>query len=635
MEATEVARIAEELVWLQEHPEFEERPATIEEFLGDRYLGISRSVRRRIRDELQVIFGDQVDGERMARFAAVMITGGIGIGKTTIASIILSYMVHWVLCLRNPQEFFDLMPGSRIAFMQMSTSEKQAHDVIFLDIKARLDNSPWFLEKYPYDAKFTKQLKFPKDIWIIPGDSKETTFEGYNILGGILDEMDSHIETEDKDYADIGYDTIANRIQSRFGDRGLIVCIGQMKKSSGFASRKYKDLKARPDAYVVVMAIWDSFGDDYYRCKQVGPHEWNKGNRPGVVCGEVHKFAYDSKRKEIVPSGAAALLGESESILWVPALYLNEFRTNPEKALKDLAGIPPLVGSPFISLAFKIEESRNRYLVNRHGVDPDAIEKFTLRELSQFSPVDLNGRFEKWFRANESLKRTAHLDIGYSADGDALGIAMGHIEKVVEGEDGELKPYIIIDCLVRMKAPAGGEVFLSEARRVFYALRDEFGFKLKRVTMDGFQSTDTDQQLRKRRFETEYVSVDRILTPYYDLRDAIYEERIEIPPLIVFMNPGDTIVTEVALKELGELVDNGKKIDHPHGGSKDVADAIAGVVYTLMGSKTYRRGVVSLGAFRQEKEREQVAVGMGAGFSHPAFQGDGSLRAPLPPTNWR
>ena len=118
--------------------------------------------------------------------------------NTTIASIVLPYLAHWVLCLRNPQDFFNLLPGSRIAFMQMSTSGQQAKEVVFGDIKARIENAPWF-KNHPYDPKFKNQLRFKGDIWILPGDSGETTFEGYNICGGILDEADSHLVTEHKD----------------------------------------------------------------------------------------------------------------------------------------------------------------------------------------------------------------------------------------------------------------------------------------------------------------------------------------------------------------------------------------------------------------------------------------------------
>jgi hypothetical protein len=159
------ARAFRELEWLKEHPEFDEMPASIEEFLGPEYLNIAKGVRAGVKAELIEIFGEEANGERIAKYRWAMFTGAIGIGKTTMASIILPYMCHWVLCLKDPQAYYELLPGSRIAFMQMSTSEPQAKETVFGDIKARIDYSPWFQRNYPYDPKFTNQIRFPKDVW--------------------------------------------------------------------------------------------------------------------------------------------------------------------------------------------------------------------------------------------------------------------------------------------------------------------------------------------------------------------------------------------------------------------------------------------------------------------------------------
>ncbi len=597
-------QLLDEAKWLADNPEFKERPATLREFVGPLYLNIHETLRESILEELCTIMGEEVDPRRMAVYPLAMITGGIGIGKTTIAAIVLTYMVHWCLCLNDPQRFFNLMPGSRIAFMQMSTSEKQALEVIFLDIKARIEHSPWFQSNPDavVDKSFTKQIRFKaKDIWIIPGDSAETTFEGYNILGGVLDEADSHKITEKMNYAEQGYNTIANRISSRFQDRGFMLVIGQMKSATGFAANKFREFTQRKDAYAVRMTIWESMGKKFYE-------------DPARGGGEV--FYYDTHRKEIIPGGIGKMIGtKNGNVLEVPVIYLDEFRNNPEKALKDLAGVPPAVGDPFISLVYKIDE---------------CMERWNIRFDNMPNPVSEKGVIEGWFKAQDSVPRTAHLDIAYSAEGDALGFAMGHVDSVV-WIDGEQKPYIVIDLVMRLKAPAGGEIFLADVRHKIYALKSDMRFKLKRVTMDGFQSTDTEQQLRTRRFETEFVSVDKQLVPYYDLRDAIYEERIDIPPFMVSYRPGETQKINIVQKELMELVDNGKKIDHPDGGSKDVADCLAGVVFTLMGDRAYRRSgkrmVDSFGGQSSPKQSVQ-------GFSHPAFRGDDSLIAPPPPPNW-
>lgn len=608
-------RVAEETRWLLDHPHFDEKPASIREFLGPDYLNIEALVRPGLLKALTDIFGEEVNGSRIANFERAMVTGGIGIGKTTFASIALPYMCHWVLCLRDPQGYFELLPGSRIAFMQMSTSAKQAIDVIFGDIFARIKNSKWFVENYPYDDKYTKEIKFPKNIWILPGDSAETTFEGYNILAGILDEMDSHKQTQDKDYADVGFETIHSRIASRFtefdedgggesGHKGLLICIGQMKKGTGFAAKKYKEFLKDDKAYVMRMTIWESLG-------------WKRFTRKD---GTRNSFWYDINRKEIVPTGIVDVV-KNKNMIEIPTAYRKDFENNPEKALKDLAGIPPAANDPFISLTYKIEAARDRW-IERHGDESPVLPEPTR---IQFAP---------WFRAdNDPRKRHVHIDIATSGDGDALGMAMGHVDSVVE-IDGEKKPYIIIDALMRVRVPSGHEIMLSDIRRIIYDLKEERRFRIVSVSMDGFQSTDTMQQLRKKKYKVEYVSVDKSTLPYEDLREAIYEDRIEFPPYITYLKKGDHEKVEIAVKELMELEDNGKKIDHPATGSKDVADGMAGVVTTLMGDRTYRKGVASiLTSDRSDEEEELQATGTtGTGLVIPFPGAGGGLKAPMPPS---
>lgn len=606
------ARIQADLQWLKDHPEFEEKPASIIEFLGPDHLNIEKGIRPGVRQELIKLFGEEVSGVRIAVKRWGMFTGAIGIGKTTMASIVLPYMVHWILCLKDPQDFYDLLPGSRIAFMMMSTSEDQAKETVFGDVKARIQHSQWFQNNYPYDPDFKNQLRFAKDIWILPGSSKETAFEGYNILGGILDEADSHLVTKEKDYADDGWNTINSRIDSRFQDRGFLLTVGQMKKADGFAAHKYKELTDDPEnAHTVRMTIWESLG--WEKLKSIAPD------------GTRISFWYDTKRKEIVSKEAAELLGFPEHIMEIPKLYEKNFRNAPEKALRDLAGIPPAAGSSFISLTYKIEEAVERWM-ERYGPD------------SPVSTDTMNPQIAEWFQCPTPLRRAVHLDIGVSGEGDAAGIVMGHISHMVTVENGEdeggdaEKPYIVIDCMIRVKAGPGQEVLISDLRSYIYQLKAR-AFRIKHVTMDGFQSTDTMQQLRKKKFNVQYLSVDKSKLPYEDLRDAIYEDRIEIPPYFTYLVPGSGDLVQIAYRELAQLEDTGKKVDHPAKGSKDVADGLAGVVTTLMGDRTYRRraqsndgeGSVTPGQLSDAYEKM-----FGTATGQPDF-GQSGLQAPVPP----
>lgn len=612
-------KVKAEAEFLIAYPWFDQRPASIVEFIGEGYLEIEKSVRPGLRKALVDIFGEEVNPHRISAFEDAMFTGAIGIGKTTFASIALPYMCHWVLCLRNPQEYFDLMPGSKIAFMQMSTSQKQATGVVFGDIFARIKNSPWFVNNYPYDDRFEKEIKFDKDIWVLPGGSAETMFEGYNILGGVLDEMDSHKITQDKDYADVGYDAINSRVASRFpifgdngeevGHKGLVICIGQMKKMNGFAARKYAELLTRKNAYVWRQTIWESYGWDRYRNKKTG---------------ELRVFYYDTKRKKIIPDGAADLLDSVEHVMKIPLTYIKQFETNPEKALRDLAGIPPASSDPFISLVDRIDACREKWIEKHKG--EDGTWESPVREDRQ------RIEFRPWFRANgDPRRRHVHIDLGISPEGDALGMAMGHVDSVVEIEN-ELKPYIVFDALMRMHAPPGQEILIQDVRRIVYYLKEELGFRVVSISMDGFQSTDSLQQFRKKRYQADYLSVDKSTLPYEDLRDAIYEGRCEFPPYLVPLKLGDVTKHEIAIKELMELQYTGKKIDHPPQGSKDVSDAMAGVVTTLMGDRAYRKGVGSPSAPSPDQLDQLVGAGVtGIGNGLP-FPGSNGLQAPIPPT---
>ena len=614
-----LAIIQQERQWLLDNPHFRERPASIAQFLGPDYLNIEKHVRPAVREVLVDLFGDDPNPDRIALYERAIFTGAIGIGKTTLASIVLPYMAHWVLCLKDPQGYFDLMPGTRIAFMQMSTSAPQAKEVVFGDIKARIEHSPWF-KKHPYDPSFKNQIRFrsidqatggllEREIWILPGDSAETTFEGYNILGGILDEIDSHKVTKVKDYADQGYTTIHGRITSRFQDRGFILLVGQMKKATGFAAKMYRDMKSDPKAYTCRMKIWESLG-------------WHKFLNPD---GTHNSFWYDTTRYAFTTGAHAQFMGYPETIIEVPEVYRRDFMNSPMKALRDLCGMPPAVNAPFIHDSTRILASRDEW-VRRYGEE---------------GPVSDRGVIAEWFKAPNNLKRVIHVDIAYSGEGDALGIAMGHVPEIIKIDD-ELKPFISIDMLLRVKAPPGREIQLSDIRKIIYDLKDNRRFRIVKVTTDGFESTDFRQQLTKRRIPTEKISVDRDMLPYQDLYDALMEGRLALPPYITYLSVNDTEPIDILFKELTELQEVGPKIDHPPEGSKDVADAVAGVVHSLIGTRSYQNRTKSLDSSDTGDagaDAPNLVVAGGGRFQHPAINTDFDMKAPVPgigsPTPWR
>lgn len=577
--------------WLIANPDFDDRPATMEEFLGPGYLDIDGTqnpslgkngvIRPGVKQALIDIFGAEIDPQSISEKREALFTGGIGIGKTTMASVALAYMVHWVSCLHDPQKYFGLMPGSRIAFMLMSTKDSQAKEVLFGDIKARINHSDWFKKNCLFDPNYKNQMRFPKDIWVLPGNSLETTFEGYNILGGILDEGDSHKVTEEKDYAEIGSRTILARITSRFTNpqtgkhRGLLIYIGQMKKADGFMAKKKRKLERDPDAKVVFMSIWESFG-------------WHTYTNPKL--GRVESFYFDVDRKIVVPDAVARSMGSQlNGVIKIPMSYFKDFDLDPVQALKDHAGIPPNVEDPFISTPDRVDIAQTKWQERADKRDSNYVPVSDNPSEVRFDPR-LHADF---WGGGSSIRRALHVDIGYASHGDAAGMAMAHIPELVT-MDGELKPVIVFDFLLRMKPGSGATLMLKDFRRIIRELRDERKFRIGVVTYDGFQSQESLQLLRDAKFNAAELSVDRNKGPYEDLREAIYERRIEFPKYMTYLNRGDVERVNITRKELLELTDTGRKIDHPPKGSKDLADAMAGVVYALMSNNYFRRGSVHL-----------------------------------------
>ncbi|AVD99108.1 terminase [Gordonia phage Adgers] len=573
--------VFEEIMWLKDNPEFRLRPANIREFCGPGYLK-ERNVRPGIMEALLETFGEEVNSYAISNKRRALLTGAIGIGKSTYAAIALSYMVHWIKCLNNPKEFYNLSDDSVIGFMMMSTTEKLAQEVIFQKVKKRIQNSAWFDRYAPLaeeNKRLQKQMRFEGDIWIVPGSSLETAFEGYDILGGIVDEGDSHNVTDQKDYAEAGYNTIESRIESRFTDfktgqhRGLMICIGQAKRKGGFMLRHYDEFSKDPDSVAVRMTIWESFGW----------HNYTKDKNDielGKETAERDSFYYDIQKREMYSKEAAQLI-MNKNLIEVPVQYRKSFERDPVKALRDLAGIPPEVDDPFISRPDFILENQNLW----HERYPD----YT-------TPVGTESRLDRivlpdWFLPDNlggPYRRVIHIDTAYSPDGDALGFAMAHVPEKVD-QYGEERPVIVFDLLLRIKATPAVEINFGEIRKFIYMLRDDYGFEIDMVTIDGFNSFDFIQQLRKNKIKADYLSVDKGKAPYEDVREVINDKRCEMPMYMVHYKLGDTEVVNIAYKELSEVQDTGKKIDHPKDGSKDIADAITGCVHNLVSNTKYIR----------------------------------------------
>lgn len=225
----------------------------------------------------------------------------------------------------------------------------------------------------------------------------------------------------------------------------------------------------------------------------------------------------------------------------IPIEYEADAKRNPETFKRDIMAIPALALEPFFKRMDLIQQS----------IDP-----------SREHPVDEFGKFKPWFKGKPRDQRGEktwyyiHVDLAHRRD--AAGIAMAH------DEEGDV---IVVDLMLRIKAPVDGEIYFSDIRAMILKLR-ELHFNIDGITFDGWQSIDSIQILKGEGFRCETFSVDRDTSAYDTLKEKIYAGKLKSYPFEPF------------LQEIGRLeLKEGTKVDHPPSGSKDVTDAVAGAVF--------------------------------------------------------
>jgi hypothetical protein len=134
----------------------------------------------------------------------------------------------------------------------------------------------------------------------------------------------------------------------------------------------------------------------------------------------------------------------------------------------------------------------------------------------------------------------------------------------------ELVPKTVTEWAVGIEHKPGQQIPLFKVRAFLFWLTKKH-YPISLISLDGYQSADIMQVMKKNGYTTELVSVDRDAVPYMNLREAVYRGLHKFP-----MN--DVLKTE--MNEL-EVIDAGKKVDHPIKGSKDLADACAGSHFTM------------------------------------------------------
>lgn len=532
---------------------------------------------------------------RFVNFIFMMV--GKGGGKDRVAALSALRIANLCLCLRSPQRYFGIGQTSKIDMLNTASSEGQAETIYYEEFKGLLDHSPWFRGKYTRSARETWFDRSGKRIHAISGNSKEEAQEGMNLLFGCLDEIDAFKTKEEREA------TARTQRGAMLNAEGIF----EMMHTSG--SSRF------PAAFKVMALSWPRY---------VGSFIWT-AHHAGLKALEERG---DESRVYVIPNENGAATWESNPIRKQED-FAADYAENPELARAKYECRPP--------------ESEAPYIKNRLALEVNFVEPFPVRSLPDgtlvpeppleveyywglsevmdmvagpISPVQLKGvapvegwqvrfHFADHFWPDSEYLRAIHVDLGIRKD--RCGFAMSHVRGWVEEEvsrvdpkSGQRKvhllrrPLVTVDLVTHFEPPSTpehpkGEVEIRWTRQLIFELIGR-GFNVGRVTFDGYQSTDSIQILNAYGVEAGLLSLDRNLEAYDTAKSVLYSGGMKANP------------HEILKRELRALtLINGKKVDHPPGGSKDLADAWAGSVHGAIEVGEYIGGVEEIPGVLEER----------------------------------
>ena len=515
---------------------------------------------------------DEIENINSGEYSEAVLTGSIGCGKSTAALWTTAYQLYVLSCYESPHALYGLDPASEIVFIFQSLNAQAARTVDYERFRAMIEGSPYFQQYFRWDKDITSELKFPHRILVKPVSGAETATIGQNVFGGMIDEINfMAIIEKSKTAGEAGgtydqavalYNSISKRRKSRFGNKGKLpgmLCLVSSRRYPGqFTDVKEQEVAAeiartgKTTTYLFSKRAWDIKPDGSFLDTKFPIFTGDEARKPRIL----------------EPHEVEEYTGEDAKLIdWIPDDFRDDFERDILTSLRDIAGVSTLAKHPFI--------------VNREDIvncERKDWSPFT-RERVDFVTTKL-GIIKNQFYKPE-LPRFFHADLAIT--GDSAGFAVGTVVGFTQVSEAkgmvELLPVIHIDAALEINPPKGGEIQIWKVREIIHKMR-EMGLNIQWGSFDQFQSRDSMQLLRQAGIAIGYQSVDKGTTPYDFVKNAMRDGRVSWP------------THEKLRRELASLEKDVKKnkIDHPPNGSKDVADAIAGVVYGL----TMRREIWAL-----------------------------------------
>lgn len=551
-------------IWLADYKEI---PVDIDTFIeSSTYLGKTNrngaAVYPYWRNVLRSIFnaGNQ--------YHEIILTGATRIGKTSTAITATAYMLYRLMCLRNPQKFFHKKEVSKFSILFFNVTKDLAKGVAYREFNDTLRESPWFNSH----GMFSKS---EKDFYYIPEGGKVVIDYGSDashglgqqVFVGFMDEINfSKAGIKDvnkaKSHMKDTYNTVSARVKGTFRQGGEV--FGKL-----FAVSSKRSDSDFMEAYVEEQ-LNAGAGDHMYISDapqwEVLPSSMFHEERFYIAVGDRYKRGFVVPDNQAFPEALEELRSQGYKILAPPIDMKPEFLADFEIALRDLAGISVPGALTFITqetLTACIDATR------RNPFYSDILQLGTKSPLTvvEFFHIE---------EIPEHLRRYPifiHIDLSLNTDRTGISAVCISGRKDIVGDDGKTVSQPVFTHLfsVAIEAIRGDKIPYAKILEFMCWLRRS-GFNIVRISRDQFQSEYMAQLLEAQGFTVDKISLDRTPDGYMALRSIALEQRVSMLDCALLQD-------ELIHLQRDSIT---QRIDHPLGGSKDIADSFAGAIWNAM-----------------------------------------------------
>lgn len=560
-----------ENIWLADYKEI---PVSIDTFIeSETYLGktnrCGKSVYPFWRNTMREIF------DAGNKFHEIILTGATRIGKSSTGITITAYMLYRLMCLKNPQKYFNKKEISVFSILFFNVTKDLARGVAYREFNDTLKASPWFCAH----GKFSDS---EQNFYYIPEGGKITIDYGSDASHGLgkqvfvafMDEVNfSKAGVKDINKAKLHmkntYDTLTARVKGTFKHGGevfgKIIAISSKNSDSSFMEDH------------VTTQLNSGAGDHMYVSDapqwEVLPPDTFSKEKFYIAIGDQHQRGFVVPDNQCFPEALEDLRNQGFKLLTPPLDMKSDFVADFDVALRDLAGIA-VIGA----LSFITQDSLDK-CINKSRRNP------FYNDILQIGFKD-NKTIEEFFHLNEispEIRRAPmyiHLDLSLNDDKSGIsGVSITGRKDTEVLNDKQQKQILSVPTFthvfsVDIEAPRGDKIPYDKITTFICWLRRN-GFNIQGISRDQFQSEYMGQLLESQGFKVDKLSLDRTPDGYVALRSVLLEERV------------DMLDVELLQHELIHLERDSVtgKCDHPVGGSKDMSDSFAGAIWnaTLKG----------------------------------------------------